>query len=132
MHTLNYLPAPVSHELPVLQTSGFLRNTATRKSLSITTCCFCLIWKMLQLSRRTVSTNLGPVSRELNTFGAYFGCHKCRPIFKMTIFHFKSSIFFSFKPSQKTAFQNELFNGGSRHAIGSENNRPIQKKQQKE
>lgn len=29
--------------------SGFLLNTTTWNSLSITTCCFCLIWKMLQL-----------------------------------------------------------------------------------
>ena len=54
------------------------------------TCCFCLIWKVLQLCGRKVSTNLGPVSRE-NPFRVYFGCHKSRPIFKMTTFHFKSS-----------------------------------------
>jgi len=45
------------------------------------------------ITRRTVSTNLGPVSREVNTFRAYYGCHKSRPIFKMTTFHFKSSNF---------------------------------------
>jgi len=84
MHTLNYkqLPAPASNELPVLPTSG--------KSLSITTCCLSHL-KNASIMRRTVSTNLGPVSREVNPFRVYFGCHKSRPIFKMTTFHFKSS-----------------------------------------
>ena len=43
------------------------------------------------IMRRTVSTNLGPVSREFNPFRVYSGCHKSRSIFKMTTFHFKSS-----------------------------------------
>jgi len=45
------------------------------------------------IMRRKVATNLGPVSRELHTFRVYFGCHKSRPIFKMTTFRFKSSKF---------------------------------------
>ena len=43
------------------------------------------------IMRRTVSTNLGPVSQEVNTFRVYFGSHKSRAFLKMTAIHFKSS-----------------------------------------
>ena len=67
-----------------------------------------------------MSTNLGPVSREVNTFGAYYGCHKSCHIFKMTRFHFKSSnftispLFPHLKDVKKQIFQNEHSNGVSR------------------
>ena len=71
----------------------------------------------ISFTRRTVSTNLGPVSRELNPFRAYFGCHQSCHIFKMTTFHFKSSnftvspLFPHLKDVKEQTFQNELSDG---------------------
>ena len=70
----------------------------------------------ISFTRRTVSTNLGPVSRELNPFRAYFGCHQSCHIFKMTTFHFKSSnftvspLFPHLKDVKKQIYQNDLSN----------------------
>ena len=51
----------------------FLVKTTTLKSLSIKTCCFCLTWKVLQLCGKLCQLTWGPVSREVNTFRAYYG-----------------------------------------------------------
>ena len=54
------------------------------------------------------------------SFQTNLGCHKSRPIFKMTIFHFKSSnftispLFPHLKDVKKQTFQNELSNRVSR------------------
>ena len=91
IHTLNYkhLPAPASNQFPVLTTSGFLLNTTTLNSLSTTTYCFSLIWKMLQLCGEQCQPTWGSFLER----SILFGCPKYRPIFKMTTFHFKSSNF---------------------------------------
>ena len=91
-----HLPAPASTELPVLLTPGFLLNTTTRKSLRITTCCFCPIWKMQQLYGEHCLPTWGPFLKRSILFGPISGatgCHKSCPIFKVTTFHFKSSNF---------------------------------------
>ena len=114
IHTLNYkhLPAPPSNQFPVQPTSGFLLNTTTLKYL--TTCCFCLKWKMLQLCGEKCQLTWGPFLERSILLGAYYGCHQSCPIFKMNTFHFKSSnfrsAFFTCKTCNKTAFQNEPLN----------------------
>ena len=72
------------------------RISAEHNYMKVLNYCDLLLLSYLEnasIMRREVSTNLGPVSREVNTFRAYYGCHKSRPIFKMTTFHFKSSNF---------------------------------------
>ena len=113
IHTLNYkhLPAPASNQFPVQPTSGFLLNTTTLKYL--TTCCFCLKWKMLQLCGKQCQPTWGPFL-EVDTSRGLLRMPPILPIFKMTTFHFKSSnfrsAFFSCKTCHKTAFQNEPLN----------------------
>ena len=142
IHTLNckHLPAPASNELPVLQTSGFLLNTSTSKYYDL------LLLSHLEnasIMRRTVSTKLGPISREVNTFRVYFGCHKSRPIFKMTTFHFKSSnctispLFSRLKHVVRPHFKMSFLirSGGSYHNVPSDwlrKQSTHSKKQQKE
>ena len=53
----------------VQQTSGFLLNTTTWKSLTIATCCFCLIWKMLQLWGEKCQPTWGPFLERSILFG---------------------------------------------------------------
>ena len=69
------------------------QNTESVEALSITTCCFWLIWKTLQLRGEQCQPTWGPFLETSILFGAYYGCYKSCPIFKMTTFHFKSSKF---------------------------------------
>ena len=106
------MSAPASNQFPVQPTSGFLLNTTTLKYL--TTCCFCLKWKMLQLCGEQCQPTWGPFLERSILLGAYYGCHQSCPIVKMTTFHFRLSnfrpAFFSCKTCHKTAFQNEPLN----------------------
>ena len=72
IHTFNYkhLPATASNQFPVLPTSGFLLNTTTLKQLSITSCCFCLIWKVLQLCGEQCQPTWGPFLERSILFGS--------------------------------------------------------------
>jgi len=65
IHTLNckHFPAPASNELPILQISGLLLNTST-------TCCFCLLWKVLQLCGKQCQPTWGPFLESSILFGS--------------------------------------------------------------
>ena len=104
-----------SNQFPVLPTSGFLLNTTTSKSLSITYCCLCLIWKIFHLHGEQCQPTWGLfLERSIPKYE--FRMPHIPPYLQNATFHFKSSnftvspLFLHLKNVKKQTFQNELSN----------------------